>query len=182
MESSESSSEASCVSLPNARAAIWSIDTPARMSAPAVFFGCTPVRNAPAARAWSPAPSPGRASPCLLASPLSTVRRLRYGSNDSMTGFSANPPPVSSGVHWSITMPLGTYTVPRRLTGAAADSRVGVNAGTIPSSRGRASVAPTPRRNVRRGKWVLVMIHCSRAFLIWNGVLSTMPRISDDQR
>ena len=78
------------------------------MSAPAVFFGCTPVRNAPAARAWSPAPSPGSASPCLLSSPLTTVNRSRNGSSGRMTGFISNPLPVVSGVHWFITMPLGT--------------------------------------------------------------------------
>src|SRR4029077_20159159 len=35
--------------------------------------------------------------------------------------------------------------------GAAAVSRVGVSAGTIDSSSGRASVTPAPRRKVRRG-------------------------------
>src|SRR5687767_7224924 len=38
-----------------------------------------------------------------------------------------------------------------RFTGAAAVSRDGVNAGSIESSSGNASVTPAPRRNVRRG-------------------------------
>src|SRR5512138_1582468 len=39
----------------------------------------------------------------------------------------------------------------KRLTGAAADNRIGWSAGTIASSSGKASVTPAPRRNVRRG-------------------------------
>src|SRR2546427_11815173 len=39
----------------------------------------------------------------------------------------------------------------KRRTGAAAVSRVGVSAGTIDSSSGRASVTPAPPRKVRRG-------------------------------
>src|ERR1700741_3002753 len=38
----------------------------------------------------------------------------------------------------------------KRRTGAAAVIRVGVSAGSIDSRRGRASVTPAPRRNVRR--------------------------------
>src|SRR5688572_11964045 len=38
----------------------------------------------------------------------------------------------------------------KRRTGAAAVRRVGVSAGTIDSSSGRASVTPAPRRKVRR--------------------------------
>src|SRR5215470_16268153 len=44
-----------------------------------------------------------------------------------------------------------------RLTGAAALSLSGVNAGTIDSSSGSASVMPAPRRNVRRGMCFLAM-------------------------
>src|SRR5262252_8596363 len=45
----------------------------------------------------------------------------------------------------------------KRFTGAAAVSRSGVNAGTIDSSSGSASVTPAPRRNVRRGMCFLAM-------------------------
>ena len=41
----------------SALAATWSTETPAWMSAPAVFLTRTPVRNVPLARAWSPGPS-----------------------------------------------------------------------------------------------------------------------------
>src|SRR5215831_10385472 len=47
---------------------------------------------------------------------------------------------------------------PRRGNGAAAVFTVGVRAGTIASSSGRARVTPAPRRNVRRGSAFLVMI------------------------
>jgi hypothetical protein len=45
----------------------------------------------------------------------------------------------------------------RRHFAAAAVFRIGVCAATMESSRGSAIVAPTPRRNVRRGKCFLVM-------------------------
>src|SRR5262245_4791552 len=53
-----------------------------------------------------------------------------------------------------------------RFTGAAAVSRDGVNAGSIESSNGTASVTPAPRRNVRRGM----------CFLATNIVISTSVR------
>jgi hypothetical protein len=50
-DSIPSSSEASCVCLESSAAAIWSIDTDAYTSAPAVILNGTPVRNVPAERA-----------------------------------------------------------------------------------------------------------------------------------
>src|SRR5688500_18901991 len=44
----------------------------------------------------------------------------------------------------------------KRRTGAAAVSRMGVNAGTIESSNGSARDTPMPRRNVRRGRCLRV--------------------------
>ena len=44
-----------------------------------------------------------------------------------------------------------------RLLAAAAVFRIGVCAATIESSSGSAIVAPTPRRNVRRGRCFFVM-------------------------
>ena len=45
----------------------------------------------------------------------------------------------------------------KRLLGSAAVLTSGVAAGTIESSSGSASVTPTPRRNVRRGRCLFVM-------------------------
>src|SRR5437016_2768618 len=47
---------------------------------------------------------------------------------------------------------------PRRRTGAAAALARGDSAGIMASSSGSASVAPAPRRNVRRGNDILVII------------------------
>ena len=59
--------------------------------------------------------------------------------------------PSAAGTQCSIIMPFGTYTTASRRTGRAAVVRSAANAGTMPSSRGRASEAPSPRRTVRRG-------------------------------
>src|ERR1700687_2277193 len=48
-------------------------------------------------------------------------------------------------------MPFGTYTTPKRLTGLAGVAAKAEKAGTMLSSSGSASVAPIPRRTVRRG-------------------------------
>jgi hypothetical protein len=53
--------------------------------------------------------------------------------------------------------PFGTYTNPRRRAGFAAVCASAESAGTMASSSGRASVAPSPRRNVRRGNDILLM-------------------------
>ena len=53
--------------------------------------------------------------------------------------------------------PCGTYTPPNRSCGFAAVFAVAVNAGTIASSRGRATVAPMPCKNVRRPSDIFVM-------------------------
>ena len=48
-------------------------------------------------------------------------------------------------------MPFGTYMTPNRLTGLAAVFCMAESAGTMLSSSGSASIAPMPRRTVRRG-------------------------------
>ena len=50
------------------------------------------------------------------------------------------------------------YTKPRRLTGLAAVFTTAVSDGIIASSNGSATLAPSPRRKVRRGNASLVMI------------------------
>ena len=54
--------------------------------------------------------------------------------------------------------PFGTYTVVSRRVGLAADSRIGLNAGTMASSSGSAMVAPNPRITVRRDTRFFVTI------------------------
>src|SRR5579863_5364407 len=48
-------------------------------------------------------------------------------------------------------MPFGTYTTPKRLIGLAVVAAKAEKAGTMLSSSGSASVAPIPRKTVRRG-------------------------------
>ena len=93
---------------------------------------------------------------------------------------------------------------PSRRTGFAAVRAAAESAGTIASSSGRARVAPTPLRNVRRARCFFVMIMGSVSLpkgglqreattaaagaspvggrRIWNGVLFTMPRTMDEKR
>src|SRR5687768_398124 len=54
--------------------------------------------------------------------------------------------------------PLGWYTTPRRLTGAAAVFCRAVSAGTMASSSGSATVVPRPRSTVRRDRALRVTI------------------------
>ena len=54
--------------------------------------------------------------------------------------------------------PIGTYTTPNRFVDMAAVFRMAANAGTIPSSNGKAIVAPSPRKTVRLGMAFLVTI------------------------
>src|SRR5260221_12938734 len=62
-------------------------------------------------------------------------------------------------------MPFGTYITPKRFTGLAAVPASAESAGTMLSRNGSASVAPMPRRTVRRGIAFLEMnIHRSLFF------------------
>jgi hypothetical protein len=53
--------------------------------------------------------------------------------------------------------PWGRYMNPMRGFGLAAVWASAVQAGIIASSRGRPTVTPAPRRNVRRERCILVM-------------------------
>ena len=134
---------------------IWSMDTPARISALLVCFGGTSVRNRVAARACTPMFAPVRPAGGLLLRPLKTRRRSWYGASGASVGESSNAPSVA-GVQFFITTPLGTYTTPSRLTGAAALC-ADANAGTMLSRSGSANVAPRPRSTVRRGIAIFVI-------------------------
>ncbi len=149
--SSASSSVASCVSPPCTRPAIWSIDTPPSRSDPSSGLDGTPVRNRVEARACGPSLS----TPCI---PDNTWMSSRYGWSGCRIVGKSNPIPSVVGVQWSIIIPFGAYTIPSRRVGLAAVLRTAANAGTMPSSRGSANDAPSPRSMVRRGIAFLVMI------------------------
>src|ERR1035437_1084222 len=126
------------------------------MSAPSVFFGCTPVSHVAPARAWSPGPSP-RERPLICARLLSTSVRSRNGANAFMVELNSKAAPSPEGLQLDSMIPFGTYTKPKRTAGLAAFV-VPANAGTIASRNGSASTAPAPRKNARRGSCFRVTI------------------------
>src|SRR4051812_8884971 len=77
------------------------------------------------------------------------------GRSASSVGDSWVMRPVAFGVQYASAEPIGTYTNPRRETGAAALAAAADSAGTIASRNGSATVAPSPRRNVRLGNDIL---------------------------
>ena len=70
---------------------------------------------------------------------------------------------------------------PSRGDGFAGVLARAVAAGTMASSSGSASVAPIPRRKVRRGSDMRVIIMTAISS-VWNGVLRTTPLTIDDRR
>ena len=89
---------------------------------------------------------------------LSTVTCFITGASGLSVGDSAVSAPPRGGVQLVMCEPIGTYTNPSRRTGLAAVSDWAVSDGIIASSRGRATVAPMPRKNVRRASAFFVMI------------------------
>ena len=121
-----------------------------------VFLTWTPVRYDPAQRPWSPAPS-SRARPLLLVRlPIWIMSPRKASSGFMMRGSSPNAPSCGT-FQFFMSMPFGTYRKARR-TGALAGA---ANAGTIESRKGSATAAPTPLRNVLRGRDLPVMIIAS---------------------
>jgi hypothetical protein len=57
-----------------------------------------------------------------------------------------------------MSQPIGMKTNPRRRAGFAGVLINGVAAGTIASNNGSARVSPMPRKNVRRGMAIFVII------------------------
>ena len=101
-----SSREVNWVCRPSSRAAIWSIDTAACTSAPAVSLYGTQVRNVPAEREWSPPPL------TLLAAsssrpPHSRTRSFRPESERRIGGSASSGPSCSDDQN-GMDMPLGT--------------------------------------------------------------------------
>src|SRR5438128_1520927 len=80
------------------------------------------------------------------------------GANELRIGESSSSLFSPGGVHRVISHPIGIKTKPNRRTGLAGVLARGVAAGTIASNNGSASVAPMPRRNVRRGMAFFVII------------------------
>src|SRR5918911_5241347 len=100
-------------------------------------------------------------------------------------------------------MPCGKKMPTKRGFGVAAVAASAVDAGIIASSSGSASVHPALFRNVRRGRCFFAIymayrtplrsfaagaaadvgVAASRGFMfIWNGLLLTTPRTSDEKR
>src|SRR5262245_60807603 len=112
------------------------------------------VRNRVLAFACAPPGRPGVGTHARL---LSTSRSSLNGASGASVGVSSKAAPSAAGVHCSMTMPFGTYITPNRVIGFAAVFWSAVNDGTMASSSGSASVAPMPRRTVRRGIAFLVI-------------------------
>ena len=101
-------------------------------SAPAVLRGCTPVRRTPAARAWSPGPSPS-AAPFRCPRPERT-RVLCGTARAASSPAWSNPAPVAAGVDEIDPIPLGTdanASRTRRVGHVAARANAGVIASSI---------------------------------------------------
>ena len=134
-------------------ARIWSIEMPAS-SQVSLVGGEMSVRNRVLALACAPPGRPGVGTQARL---LKTSRSSLNGESGANVGVSSKPTPSAAGVHCSMTMPFGTYITPNRVIGVAAVFWSAVKGGTIASSSGKASVAPMPRRTVRRGIAFLVI-------------------------
>ena len=76
--------------------------------------------------------------------------RSRNGSSGLVMNENSKSRPACSGLQYPGDAPCGCQMPQKRGTGAAAVRASAVPAGTMASSRGSATVAPTPRRNVRR--------------------------------
>src|ERR1700752_816619 len=92
--------------------------------------------------------------------------RSRNCSSGSRPRVIAQLVPSVAGVHLSIMIPLGTSMNDIRIGRLASADRAGVMA----SSTGRASAAPAPRRNVRRGIDFLVINIAGPPHLEWRAV------------
>src|SRR5688572_31851784 len=72
--------------------------------------------------------------------------------------------------------PCGTYTNPNRCFGAAAVWANAEAAGTMPSSSGKATVAPRPRSTVRRGMAFFVVIMTLTSWLsVYRNASAALP-------
>src|SRR5262245_13538521 len=113
-------------------------------------LGRAPDSNT-APRAWSPPGSSSVAIASGMSRPLMRTTRSRNGSSGFVMNENSKFFPSCSGLQYPGAAPCGCQIPTKRRAGAAAVNRSGVNAGTIDSSSGNASVTPAPRKNVRRG-------------------------------
>ena len=121
---------------------IWSSEVPATKSSASVRFGAAPVSHVPVLTACVPADGRSMFE--------TTVTASRNDSSGLRIGLNSKLAPVVVGVQWLGRSPIGTKMAPNRRVGVPAVLTVGVSAGTIASSSGRASVAPIPRSIVLR--------------------------------
>lgn len=132
------------------------------MSELSVWVGCACVRYTALDRKWSPPISSGLYASAIRTSVLLTiVRYFRHGSSGRRAdGVRSNALPVAAGDQKFCVAPKGLQPAApctasmqiRRVGSAAADSRESPRAGRMASSIGRATVAPSPCRKVRRGR------------------------------
>src|SRR5580698_2761304 len=137
------------VSWPYFLAINWSIVTP-RYGLTAFLRGRA-ADNRTAPRAWSPPGSSVLAMASGISIPEMNVTRLRNGSRGFVINENSKLEPSCCGLQYPGAAPCGCQIPMKRLTGAAAVLAKGVCAGTIESSRGKPSLMPAPRKNVRRG-------------------------------
>jgi hypothetical protein len=114
--------------------------------------GNTPLSQVPGLSACT-----GGAIAPLFSSPLTTVNCFWNGANGLRIGVSSKFVPSATGVHCSMIAPCGRYMNPRCGFGLAAVWASAVQAGIIASNKGRPTVTPAPRRNVRRERCFFVM-------------------------
>ena len=142
---------------------------------------------------------PGRPGVGTQARLLSTSRSSRNGASGASVGVSSKPAPSATGVHCSMTMPFGTYITPNRVIGFAGSvlQRRERRHHRVEQRQRHRRAEPSqhraPRNGFLRDQHLHSLLWCcggrdrrpiaaSRVVLIVNGVLRTMPMMSDDQR
>jgi len=131
-------------------AAIWSIVMPPYGSW--LMRGGTQESHVPGVIACT-----GAAMAGLFSSPEITVSCFWNGCRGARIGGMSKSAPSFFGVHLSMTAPWGKYTNTMRGLPAAAVFASAMPAGIIASSSGSETLAPMPRRTVRRERCFLVM-------------------------
>jgi len=139
-----------------------------KMSDPWVCFGWAWVRNTAVVRSWSPPISSARNASADRQSVLLTI--VMYSRNDSsglswLSATSSKLRPAAAGANrWRPSpqslepaTPMDSSMATSRVNSAAFLGAAHSPAGVIASSSGSATLAPAPRRKVRRGRCFRVM-------------------------